>query len=339
MSPSNACVEPSFGLPLGHVSASFQAGSGALLYTYEMHYTWGLRVLLALGLVLAPAFAYAEWGGSWDTKNYQEEIRTLGSDTVQNLSIPVLVGVAVKDLDPNFAEVRGDGTRTHEGLDIVAPKGTPVASPTKAVVIGTGDGSSSGIYVRTANPGGEIFVYMHLSAIAEGIAPGMVVERGRVLGFVGNTGNAAAAGAHLHFEIRKDGKATDPFSRLTSEFTVDERVAALAGMGGEYVPAVASATSETAPAVAAVKKVSVAFVRDLELGMEGSDVKALQQFLNDNGFTVATIGVGSPGNETDYFGSKTQAALAKYQKANGIAPTAGYFGPKTRAHVSKLASL
>jgi peptidoglycan hydrolase-like protein with peptidoglycan-binding domain len=110
-------------------------------------------------------------------------------------------------------------------------------------------------------------------------------------------------------------------------------------LGGKNVPDVAAATTEVAQAVGAVQKVSVAFVRDLELGMEGEDVKALQQFLNDNDFTVATVGVGSPGNETDYFGSKTQAAVAKYQKAHDIAPTAGYFGPKTRAHVARLAAL
>jgi hypothetical protein len=339
VSPSNPCIEPLFGRPLERYKTRFQSNTGAILYTDSMHYTWGLRVLLSLGLVLAPAFAHAEWSGDWDAKNFREQIAALGSDAVQNLTIPVLVGVSVKDLDQNFGEARGGGTRAHEGLDIVAPKGTPVASPTEAVVIGVGDGPTSGIYVRTANPGGEIFVYMHLSAVADSVKPGTVLKRGQVLGFVGNTGNAAEAGAHLHFEIRKDGKATNPYPRLTSEFTADERVAALTNMGGASVPAVASATTEAAQAVEAVTKVAAQFTRDLELGMEGEDVKALQQFLNKNGFTVAASGVGSSGNETDYFGAKTQAAVAKYQKANGITPTAGYFGPKTRAHVAKLASL
>jgi hypothetical protein len=72
-------------------------------------------------------------------------------------------------------------------------------------------------------------------------------------------------------------------------------------------------------------------VRDLELGMTGDDVLALQKLLNANGSPLAASGVGSPGNETTYFGALTKAALAAYQRANGIAPAAGYFGPLTRS--------
>jgi peptidoglycan hydrolase-like protein with peptidoglycan-binding domain len=74
-------------------------------------------------------------------------------------------------------------------------------------------------------------------------------------------------------------------------------------------------------------------VRDLELGMTGNDVLALQKLLNANGFPVAASGAGSASNETDYFGSLTKAALASYQAANGIAPAAGYFGTITRAQM------
>lgn len=66
----------------------------------------------------------------------------------------------------------------------------------------------------------------------------------------------------------------------------------------------------------------------------GSEVKALQQFLNAHGYTVSTTGAGSAGNETTKFGAATKAALIKYQKAKGITPASGYFGPKTRASVN-----
>ena len=79
--------------------------------------------------------------------------------------------------------------------------------------------------------------------------------------------------------------------------------------------------------------VTAAFARNLELGMTGEDVKALQQWLNANGYRVASSGPGSPGNETSKFGGATRSALIKFQKANGITPAAGYFGPKTRAAV------
>jgi peptidoglycan hydrolase-like protein with peptidoglycan-binding domain len=73
------------------------------------------------------------------------------------------------------------------------------------------------------------------------------------------------------------------------------------------------------------------FTRDLTLGISGLDVKALQKFLNANGFVLTPSGAGSPGQETDYFGSLTQAALSKFQAANNISPASGYFGPVTRA--------
>ncbi|MBI4065701.1 peptidoglycan-binding protein [Candidatus Kaiserbacteria bacterium] len=75
------------------------------------------------------------------------------------------------------------------------------------------------------------------------------------------------------------------------------------------------------------------FKANLTVGSLGSEVKALQEFLNAKGYTVATSGAGSAGNETTKFGSLTKAALIKYQKAKGITPAVGYFGPVTRAAV------
>ena len=76
------------------------------------------------------------------------------------------------------------------------------------------------------------------------------------------------------------------------------------------------------------------FKANLTVGSLGSEVKALQEFLNAKGYTVSTSGAGSPGNETTKFGSLTKAALIKYQKAKGITPAVGYFGAKTRAAVN-----
>ena len=76
------------------------------------------------------------------------------------------------------------------------------------------------------------------------------------------------------------------------------------------------------------------FTRDLEVGSTGADVKALQVYLNSHGYAVSSSGPGSPGNETERFGGLTRAALAKLQKAAGITPAVGYFGPKTRAYVN-----
>lgn len=70
--------------------------------------------------------------------------------------------------------------------------------------------------------------------------------------------------------------------------------------------------------------------RDLTVGSVGTDVKSLQQFLNDNGYSVASSGVGSKGRETTIFGNLTSAAVKKFQAAQGIAQT-GTINSATRA--------
>lgn len=80
----------------------------------------------------------------------------------------------------------------------------------------------------------------------------------------------------------------------------------------EQKPAAAQPEPITEPAAS---KKSL-FTRDLRVGMRGEDVRALQQFLNRAGFQIATRGLGSPGNESTYFGPATRTALIKFQEAN-----------------------
>jgi peptidoglycan hydrolase-like protein with peptidoglycan-binding domain len=70
------------------------------------------------------------------------------------------------------------------------------------------------------------------------------------------------------------------------------------------------------------------------MGSVGEDVRALQRLLNARGYAIALTGVGSPGNESDTFGAKTRAALVKFQKAQGITPASGYYGPMTRMRLA-----
>lgn len=77
-----------------------------------------------------------------------------------------------------------------------------------------------------------------------------------------------------------------------------------------------------------------AFSRALTTGSTGSDVKSLQLYLNSKGFSIASTGPGSKGNETTHFGTLTRQALAKFQKANNISPPVGFFGPITRTFIT-----
>jgi hypothetical protein len=89
---------------------------------------------------------------------------------------------------------------------------------------------------------------------------------------------------------------------------------------------------------------SYIFTRSLTLGSTGSDVKALQVFLNDHGFTISSTGAGSPGNETTYFGNATKTSLIKFQEyyakdvlaPNGLARGTGFFGASTMNKVNAM---
>ena len=78
------------------------------------------------------------------------------------------------------------------------------------------------------------------------------------------------------------------------------------------------------------------FTRNHQMGDQGGEVMWIQKFLNSHGATVAASGAGSVGNESDYFGAKTKAAVAAWQAANGVAPAAGFWGPMTRAKVASV---
>ncbi len=293
----------------------------------------------------------------------QQKITTLGSSVVQAVPVPVLFGVTLNNISPNFGDPRDGGARTHEGEDIMAVKGTPIVSPTPSVVLRTGTGTSEGNYVYTANPGGETFVYMHLDKIGEGIVAGQVLAKGDLLGYVGNTGNASGGAAHLHFEIHdSNNNPVDPYPRLSVELTLQEKITDLfslltktsdaaalsqllvanfrstfvsAQSQGILLPSQITAVLGTVNIpVASTGKVVI--TRNLYRGITGEDVRGLQRLLNANGFVVSSTGAGSVGNETTYFGSATEAAVIRFQIAKGITPVAGYVGPITRAALATL---
>lgn len=99
----------------------------------------------------------------------------------------------------------------------------------------------------------------------------------------------------------------------------------------------ASLTGGTPTTGGTTTATACSFTKDLTLGSTGTDVKCLQQYLNGAGYPVASTGVGSAGNEGTYFGSLTQAALAKWQAAMGVSPAAGYFGSISRAKYASVA--
>lgn len=102
------------------------------------------------------------------------------------------------------------GLFMHEGIDLVAPTGTPVLAAADGVVVGAAPNGRYGNWIRIDHAGKLATVYGHLAGFAAGIAPGAVVSRGDVIGFVGSTGRST--GAHLHFELLSDGTPVNPIN-------------------------------------------------------------------------------------------------------------------------------
>jgi murein DD-endopeptidase MepM/ murein hydrolase activator NlpD len=108
--------------------------------------------------------------------------------------------------------VRGVGRSLfmHEGVDLVAPAGTPVHAAADGVVIGAAPNGRYGNWIRIDHGGSLNTVYGHLAGFAPGLQPGKIVSKGDLIGFVGSTGRST--GAHLHFELLTDGKPVNPIT-------------------------------------------------------------------------------------------------------------------------------
>lgn len=103
--------------------------------------------------------------------------------------------------------------RMHEGIDIAAPEGTPIrAAASGTVILMQGEYGSGGYgnYTCLDHGGGLSTCYAHQSSFAT--SSGASVSQGDLIGYVGNTGHSF--GAHLHFEVRINGAATDPLGYL-----------------------------------------------------------------------------------------------------------------------------
>ena len=95
----------------------------------------------------------------------------------------------------------------HKGVDFAAPEGESVyACKGGTVSLAVRNDAIFGNYIIISHSGGFTSVYAHLSKIS--VRQGQTVRSGQTIGEVGQTG--AATGPHLHFEIRRNGKATDP---------------------------------------------------------------------------------------------------------------------------------
>ena len=101
-------------------------------------------------------------------------------------------------------------TRPHHGIDYAAPRGTPVWSVAKGVVIYRGWGGDFGQLIKVRHLGGYVSYYAHLTRFASELELGDKVDQKQVIGYVGATG--LATGPHVCFRIAKNGDYVNPLT-------------------------------------------------------------------------------------------------------------------------------
>jgi murein DD-endopeptidase MepM/ murein hydrolase activator NlpD len=117
----------------------------------------------------------------------------------RSLIIPV-TGVDPSRVRDSYTAARGG--RTHDAVDIMAPRGTPVVAADSGIILKLRQHEAGGITIYQLDPGERfVYYYAHLDRYEEGLVEGKVVRQGDVLGFVGTTGNAPKNLPHLHFQV------------------------------------------------------------------------------------------------------------------------------------------
>ena len=133
------------------------------------------------------------------------------------LRVPI-DGVTVDSFKGGFGEQRG--SRLHEAVDIMAPRGTPVHAVQNGRIAKLFLSKPGGITIYEFDPEERLcFYYAHLDRYADGLHEGQTIAQGDVIGYVGTSGNAPPNTPHLHFavfELNPDhhwwqGRPVDPY--------------------------------------------------------------------------------------------------------------------------------
>lgn len=109
--------------------------------------------------------------------------------------------------------------RFHRGLDIAAPRGTPIEAAAEGTVVFAGRQRGYGNTVIIEHADGRRTRYAHAQTLQ--VQAGETVEAGQEIATVGSTGRAT--GPHVHFEVIEDGKRVNPLTVLAKDFSPEGR--------------------------------------------------------------------------------------------------------------------
>lgn len=152
-----------------------------------------LEAGLLLGLLIYLAVSERALVISFPTRDSLRPVRSVG------MVVPV-AGVRTSELKDTYGAARSGG-RAHKGVDIFAPKGTPVIAAAAGTIVKRDSNGIGGLSVYQRDLDGRtIYYYAHLNGWRAGLKEGDLVRQGDTLGYVGSTGNVSGA-PHLHFSV------------------------------------------------------------------------------------------------------------------------------------------
>ena len=143
----------------------------------------------------------------------QPQLFRVGSYSLSIATGPSLgfpVGDKAAYIGSTWGDNRDAGRRSHEGVDIFAPKRTPAVAAADGTIVSVREGGIGGktVWLR---PEGRNYTLYYAHLDEQLVQEGQAVKKGDVVGLVGNTGNARTTPPHLHFGIYGFGGAVDPF--------------------------------------------------------------------------------------------------------------------------------
>lgn len=282
-----------------------------------MRIRYGLAGLLLLFTAAAPAMAHPQVNGS--THAY-------GDMVAYPLVFPVQGDVYYFD---SFWASRADGI--HHAQDLMADKMVPVVAVADGTVRYVGSNCCT---LHIDHDDGWSSKYIHLNndtpgtddgqgwGIAEGIAPGVRVSAGQLIGWVGDSGNAEWTAPHLHFEL------LDPEGIYVNAF---ESLRAAETGNPITIDTTPTPTTTATPACDTMGPAEADKLlngtKPLRKGSKGGAVRQLQAFLSELGYPVGAV--------DGKFGRSTRRAVRQFQSDHDLVAD-GVVGSGTRAVIGSV---
>lgn len=148
-------------------------------------------------------YSFQMTGDNWASHYYAD-----GTEVMRFLNyMPI---TTFEEMTGPYGEPRGN--HSHAGVDYKAPEGTPVRTCKGGIVTRTNwNYDYNGYCVEISIGVGYSEIFLHLNSIADGIVPGVTLQKGNTIGYVGTTGRTSTS-PHLHYQINDEsGNPIDPY--------------------------------------------------------------------------------------------------------------------------------